>query len=149
MNNNKVPVDELLRFIGENLGTIIHPVGSVYISEKPDDPANLFGGTWEQIKDTFILAAGNNYKAGETGGEATHSHNLTSATHARIIGTGTNLYEQYISVNEKWDISVGFDMPTQKHPSETTNYAVPVKGGTEKTNTLPPYKVMYVWKRVA
>lgn len=147
--NSKAPVDELLRFIGENLGSIIHPVGSVYISEKPDDPANLFGGTWEQIKDAFILAAGDTYKAGTTGGEATHSHNLTSATHARIIGTGTNLYEQYISVNEKWDASVGFDMPTQKHPSETTGYAVPVKGGTEKTNTLPPYKVMYVWKRIA
>lgn len=32
----------------------------------------MFGGTWEQIKDTFILAAGDTYKAGTTGGEATH-----------------------------------------------------------------------------
>ena len=62
-----------------------HPVGSFYWSEKNTDPGTLFGGTWEQIKDTFVLAAGDTYQAGATGGQAdvtltedmipAHSHN--------------------------------------------------------------------------
>ena len=38
------------------------------------DPSTLFGGTWERIKDTFLLAAGDSYSAGSTGGATTHTH---------------------------------------------------------------------------
>ena len=31
-----------------------------------------WGGQWEQVKDVFILAAGDKYTQGQTGGEATH-----------------------------------------------------------------------------
>lgn len=31
------------------------------------------GTEWEQIKDVFLLQAGNTYAAGSTGGEATHA----------------------------------------------------------------------------
>lgn len=55
----------------------IYPVGSIYMSVSKVDPGMLFGGTWEQIKDTFLLAAGSTYSAGATGGEATHK--LTTA----------------------------------------------------------------------
>ena len=51
----------------------IYPVGSIYISAASTSPATLFGGTWEQIKDTFLLAAGDTYTAGETVGEAEHT----------------------------------------------------------------------------
>jgi len=34
------------------------------------NPGALFGGTWEQIKDKFILSAGDNYSAGTTGGSS-------------------------------------------------------------------------------
>lgn len=48
------------------------------------NPSTLFGGTWEQIKDTFVLAAGDTYEAGATGGETTHtltSNEMPSHTH--------------------------------------------------------------------
>lgn len=50
----------------------IYPVGSIYMSMNNVNPRSIFGGTWEQIKDTFLLSAGDNYKAGAIGGEATH-----------------------------------------------------------------------------
>jgi microcystin-dependent protein len=67
------------------------PVGSLYWTGKAPndggDPNVLFGGTWVQIKDRFILAAGDTYTNGATGGEATvtlttnempsHSHTYT------------------------------------------------------------------------
>ena len=56
-----------------NLGILdwIYPVGSLYWSKKSTDPATLFGGTWTQIKDKFILAAGDTYAQGATGGAST------------------------------------------------------------------------------
>lgn len=108
----------------------------------------MFGGEWEQVTDRFILAAGNTYTAGTTGGSTTHSHDLSSDTHARIIGTGTDLYEQYITLKDKWESQVHFTLPSQTHTTDTTLYAVPVKGGTENTKALPPYEVAYCWHRI-
>lgn len=49
----------------------VYPVGSLYWSKKSTDPATLFGGTWTRIKDKFILAAGDSYAQGATGGAST------------------------------------------------------------------------------
>ena len=50
-----------------------HPVGSLYWTTSNENPAVTFGGgTWKQIKDRFILAAGDTYTTiNETGGAAT------------------------------------------------------------------------------
>lgn len=55
----------------------VYPVGSIYMSVNSTDPGTLFGGTWQRLKDRFLLAAGDSYTAGATGGEA--SHTLTAA----------------------------------------------------------------------
>lgn len=65
-----------------------HPVGSLYWTSVNENPGVTFGGgTWVQIKDRFILAAGDTYSNGATGGAATitltdtqlpsHSHRYT------------------------------------------------------------------------
>jgi hypothetical protein len=50
---------------------LIYPVGSLYWSSKNTNPATLFGGTWTQIKDKFVLACGDTYANGATGGSST------------------------------------------------------------------------------
>lgn len=59
----------------------IYPVGSIYMSVNSTDPGDLFGGTWSQIQDTFLLAAGSNHAAGSTGGNETvdlsHNHGVS------------------------------------------------------------------------
>lgn len=57
----------------KNIFDMIYPVGSIYISINNVNPSVLFGGTWEQIKDMFLLGAGSTYSAGSTGGEANHT----------------------------------------------------------------------------
>ena len=52
---------------------LIYPIGAIYMSTNNVNPRVLFGGTWEQIKDRFLLSAGDSYKVGATGGEATHT----------------------------------------------------------------------------
>ena len=72
---------------GAPLLNLVYPVGSIYWSSNNTNPGTLFGGTWTQIKDRFILAAGDYYSNGATGGAATvtlsvsnmpsHSHSFT------------------------------------------------------------------------
>ena len=60
----------------ENVGAItrsdlldaIYPVGSIYLSVSETSPAEIFGGTWEKLRDRFLVGAGNKYSAGDTGG---------------------------------------------------------------------------------
>ena len=71
----------------ENFLNLVYPVGSIYWSSKNTNPGTLFGGTWVQIKDRFILTAGDYYSNGATGGAATvtltvsnmpsHKHSFT------------------------------------------------------------------------
>ena len=67
-----------------------HPIGSLYWSSDSTDPGTLFGGTWARIKDKFILAAGDTYSNGDTGGAATvtlTTNNMPS--HSHTIGGNT------------------------------------------------------------
>lgn len=65
---------------------LIYPVGSLYWSSKSTNPSALFGGTWVQIKDKFVLACGDTYKTtGATGGASTvtlTTSNMPSHTHS-------------------------------------------------------------------
>ena len=66
----------------------IYPIGSIYISINNTNPGTLFGGTWEQIEDKFLLSAGSTYTAGNTGGSASNSHTHTMAhTHTQVATT--------------------------------------------------------------
>lgn len=81
-----------------------HPVGSLYWTSKDENPAVTFGGgMWKQIKDVFILAAGDTYTNGKTGGSTavtlttanlpSHSHSMSHShdmahTHSLNGSTG-------------------------------------------------------------
>ena len=45
-----------------------YPIGSIYMSLDSTNPADIFGGVWEQIKDTFLLATGDKYLENMRGG---------------------------------------------------------------------------------
>lgn len=86
-----------------------HPVGSLYWTASTENPATTFGGgTWERIKDRFILAAGDSYQQGETGGESTvvlnlenmprHNHTINNGN-TSTTGTTTTAGFRGIAVN--------------------------------------------------
>lgn len=75
-----------------------YPVGAYYMSSDSTSPATLFGGTWTQITNRFIFAAGSGYSVNSTGGSATktlvkdnippHDHSCGSAgSHTHTRGT--------------------------------------------------------------
>ena len=53
--------------------SLIPSVGELFISTSPENPSSRFGGVWRQIKDTFLLASGDIFAAGSTGGEIEHT----------------------------------------------------------------------------
>lgn len=56
-----------------NMLSLVYPVGSIYMSVNSTSPATLFGGTWEQLKDRFLIGAGSSYAVNATGGSTTHT----------------------------------------------------------------------------
>jgi hypothetical protein len=81
-------VDEKLNWLYSQLQTTVtklYPVGSVYISFNSTDPSTLFGGTWQRLKDTFLLANGDSYAPNTSGGSATKTisvNNLPAHSHS-------------------------------------------------------------------
>lgn len=119
-----------------------------WVSPDPTSPASLFGGTWEQIKDRFILAAGDTYAAGSTGGEAMNTlteREMPSHSHA---GYGAD--------ENSGSIILSKAMCTYRNAGIGTNYISNggiitnlSAGGSQPHNNMPPYIAMYVWKRIA
>ena len=133
----------------EQILDLVYPVGSIYISEKNTFPGTLFGGTWVQIKDTFLLSAGDTYSAGSSGGEA--SHTLTIAempTHDHRISqnsptTSSNAYTftTFNAIISSWyKENDGLD---RKSWHATTA----MSGNSQAHNNMPPYYTVYMWKR--
>lgn len=127
-------------------GTEIFPVGYVYMSVDPTNPEYFFGGKWEQIKDMFLLGAGDTYEAGTTGGSATHKHSLTSGW-ANINSNGKTILYQY-KTGTSW--KANYQVVGSSGSSSSTSYSdVTTLGGTtDAGSNLPPYLTVYMWKRI-
>ncbi len=150
--NNKFSLDEEGNLIVKTLSTtgglsniteivnLIYPVGCIYISVNNVNPSTLFGGTWEQIKDRFLLACGDTYTSGTIGGEATHtltisempSHGHKATYSPSAVGTG---WESYRTGNST--------------TRGLNDYLNAYTGGGQAHNNMPPYLAVSIWKRIA
>ena len=141
--NGKIVADDSAKLGGQTLAQIlldyVYPVGSVYISMASTSPASLFGGTWEQLKDRFLLAAGDSYAAGSAGGEVEHTLTVGEMPkHSHEI--------QYIR-QEAGDAVAGASASASSY-WWSDRYIKETGGGTAHNN-MPPYLSVYMWKRVS
>ncbi len=131
----------------------IYPVGSIYMSVNNVSPAVIFGGTWEQIEDRFLLASGTTYTAGDTGGEAEHTlvRAELPAEQYRIgqdmsaLGVAETWYLTY--ANKAID-SMQTGAAIQRSATGAWAYTEPIGSG-QAHNNMPPYLAVYIWKRMA
>lgn len=135
-----------------------HPVGSYYFSAEATDPSILFGGEWLRIKDRFILAAGDTYTVGETGGEAEVT--LTEGQLPNITGIIANVVTQTVGgvtcrgvfspraegAGNKMLYGGGTQATTT---AENTDEVWMSFGEDQPHNNMPPYIVAYCWQRIA
>lgn len=131
-----------------------YPVGSIYMSVNSTSPAALFGGTWERIQDRFLLAAGTDYAAGATGGEATHAlteSEMPAHTHKRSDNTTLGLYGVDGAVSRNWIAAGSNYVAFSASKKDGIGYggSVASTGSGDAHNNMPPYLAVYVWKRTA
>ena len=143
---------------------LIYPVGSIYMSVNAVNPSTIFGGTWEQIKDRFLLSAGDNYNNGSVGGSADaivpyHRHSVAKVTgaitggshhHATYrkanAGSGT---ARYIPDADSTSAGISTSDTTHTHDLPAHNTAYIGTSGNEIGANMPPYLAVNVWKRVS
>lgn len=117
----------------------VYPVGAIYISTADTNPSTLFGfGTWERIKDVFLLAAGDTYPAASSGGEATVTltvNEMPKHTHGLKMSKGAGNY-----YSPPWGDGIEEATPTR---------VVQSAGGGQAHNNMPPYLAVYMWHRIA
>ena len=124
----------------------VDPVGAIYLSVTDTDPAQLFGGTWERLKDRFLLGAGDTYKAGVTGGEATHTLTVDE------MPSHTHQIETWFNKNQGVNNTVLHGVADYNQNNWYSPYYGKYTGaqGSDKPhNNMPPYLAVYMWKRTA
>lgn len=151
----------------------LYPIGSIYMSVTSTNPKTLFGGEWTQLENRFLLAAGNTYSNGATGGEATvvltestmpaHNHPFTGSSvttssagaHNHNIKGGANWSGSATGVESAAKFSTIIDNTNSiqangyhRH-SFTPTGTVGNNGAGNAHNNMPPYLVVYMWKRTA
>lgn len=123
----------------------VYPVGSIYMSVNSTNPANLFGGTWEQIQGRFLFGMNSSYPAGSTGGEITHK--LTNAempAHSHYMASGNS------GAPDTWTPNSGSYLVNSVTDDKHTWWAqigMNEAGGGAAHNNMPPYLSVYIWKR--
>lgn len=147
----------------------VYPVGSLYMSTNGTSPETLFGGTWERLEDRFILASGNTYSEGETGGSANAtvvSHTHTQAAHRHApgggesygfasykVGSGIARTRAKVDSSGRWTFmntgssAANSGLEFWRH----TNYVTPTinsAGSSGVGKNMPPYIAVNVWKRL-
>lgn len=144
-NSSDIQINEIgdnLQFeiIKSQLLNSIYPIGSIYMSVNSTNPANFIGGTWERIKDKFLLSAGDSYSAGSTGGEATHKLTIDE-----MPKHNHDLIHSILTAADN-------QTPITNYSGTTTTahyYVASTNGGDQPHNNMPPYLAVYVWKRTA
>lgn len=141
---------ELKSDIGVDTATLVdlfYPIGSIYMSTDTTNPQSRFTGTyWLPIYNRFLLGAGDTYKAGTMGGEATHT-----LTRSEIPN---HYHDEYLGNDGGPDSAPsGYSgWPNIAYISKKTWWATGSKtsaaGGDGAHNNMPPYLAVYMWRRV-
>ena len=141
--------ETLANLLDKSLIDMVYPVGSIYMSVNAADPAALFGGKWEQIKDRFLLAAGDTYTAGSTGGEEQHKlteSEMPSHRHDLLKGGPSSTGGGRTQADP--DFYYAWADPKTDNQYYWQSYTS-FMGGSKPHNNMPPYLTVYMWKRVA
>ncbi|MDO4745430.1 MAG: hypothetical protein Q4B18_02620 [Bacillota bacterium] len=157
----------------EYIGRIVHPVGSIYCTEKAVNPGDFWGGTWEQWSGTMLLGAGSSYAVNATGGYRdaaviSHTHPAGSHTHEtyRTQANGTNWNICGYKISSGCGIAriihngngaevmitakaTSSDLAWSGEKLAAANITVASSGSSGVGANMPPFKNVYMWHRIS
>lgn len=127
-----------------------HPVGSLYMSENSTSPAELYGGTWERIKDCTIWGASDTHPAGtmvEAGLPDIEGAFALLGQYGAFIKSG------YVTGCFRLGDSANVCVPQGQ--TETNTGSIVFRASRSNSiygasaTVQPPAYSMYIWRRVA
>ena len=152
-------VDELLKIQEdildgrvEEIVPVAYPVGAIYLSVIDTAPAAIFGGTWERLKDRFLLGAGDTFSAGSVGGNTGTmlvKDNLPGETLVELKNTHWADITTYGAVQESQTVTAQYGAIAKVLRDQgqlSPNYGPFVQ---QEVATMPPYLAVHMWKRIA
>ena len=122
-----------------------YKIGALYFTTISYNPSTIFGyGTWERFGEGKTLIGldstdGDFNVIGETGGAKTHTlteNEMPAHTHPYVDDSPSGFLD-YLTHRGGEDEGSRYD--------KTTGAA----GGDQSHNNMPPYVVVYIWKRIA
>lgn len=128
---------------GKQLLDVFYPIGTIYESTKPDNPATFMGGTWSRFGNGRVLVGVDETDPTfnvplQIGGEKAHTlsiQEIPSHTHG-FRGGGENNY-----VRVEPSSTYGYSGNSDKTTTAT--------GGGQAHNNLQPFVTVYRWQRTA
>lgn len=144
----------------------MHPVGYIWKSFSSTDPSEIVGGTWQQLKDVSLVAAGDTFKTStittnQDGGEINHTltsdemPNIHGNLVSRVLdGNGTAVW-----IDDEGNLLTGVRnggpayYSTHAAARNSSNFKADIIkfnfGKNSAHNNMGPYKVVYMWVRIA
>ncbi len=114
-----------------------YEVGDILATTNSKAPSKRWPGTeWAQIKDRFLLAAGDSHAIGSTGGEAEHylqTSELPKYTKGQVYTSDTDSPKTSGWLSGGEGTSIG--------------YGSLYLGDGKAHNNMPPYEAVFIWKR--
>ena len=145
---------QMLDNIKSDLVLSAHPIGSYYWSQSNTNPALLFGGEWERVKDKFVLAAGDDYEEGTVGGasetvllEENLPKNYYFGTTYGNSEYGVQRTEILVDSSNKSDRYAFVGAPNATNADESGLKWI--FGHAQPIDNMPPYIAAYCWRRIA
>lgn len=126
-----------------NILDLVYPVGAYYISNNDISPAELFGGSWTQLKSRFLYAT----TSTSTGGSNTHTLTLD-----QIPGHAHNIYSGFGDIGNPTMSDDAYRYQFWGGNSRGWhggNLGTSSAGGGAAHNNMPAYKGVYCWYRTA
>ena len=141
----------------------LFPIGTIYQTTSSTNPGVLFGGTWSQdgLEGRMLIGAGTDYSPGSTGGAA--SVTLTAAQsgmpaytsgydgiHAHVAMT-LKIYNKAVvsgSNRTHFDSAGGAGTSTRTSSAAGSHrHWTASAAASAAHDNMPPYLVVYMWKR--
>lgn len=140
----------------DEIWSTVYPVGSIYWSWSTTSPASLFGGTWTQLKDRFLLPSngtvGTNSGSGTINIQHSHGSGSLSANGGSINDRADTYGYEPTGGNTSYPsgYGAGGGLPGFSH----TNHATTISGSTDNGGSTsisiwPPHTYVRAWRRTA
>lgn len=130
---------------------LTHPIDSYYITDETKSPIDKYGGGWAKVEGRFLIGAGSN------GDGATYTFSNTGGSKDAIVVSHTH-ENVYIKVRTN-KAGIGNDYGTSGNHIVTNTGAngygrvdmayTSTVGSSGTDKNMPPYRVVYIWKRIS